>query len=134
MSNEAPARAENRSVRAFNSAGRCSSEMYIATKYVRANSDSQASYLSAIHSAAKRSIVQPSPATIAPTRQVLRSAAKGLTVLALVAAEGCAFGVVDPREVGCEKQPSFYESAVVEHKAQTHFEGLLFLSDSRCAF
>ena len=33
-----------------------------------------------------------------------------------------------------EKQRSFYESAVVEHKAQTHFEGLLFLSGSRCAF
>jgi hypothetical protein len=33
-----------------------------------------------------------------------------------------------PTEVGCEKQPSFYENAVVEHKAQTHFEGLLFLS------
>jgi hypothetical protein len=47
--------------------------------------------------------------------------------------EGCAFGVVDPRKVGCEKQPSFYESAVVEHKAQTHFEGLLFLSDLRYA-
>jgi len=74
------------------------------------------------------------PATIAPTRQVLRDAAKGLTVLALVAAEGCAFGVADPREVGCEKQPSFYESAVVEHKAQTHFEGLLFLSGLCCAF
>jgi len=55
-------------------------------------------------------------------------------VLALVAEEGCAFGVADPREVGCEKQPSFYESAVVEHKAQTHFEGLLFLFDLRCAF
>jgi hypothetical protein len=37
-------------------------------------------------------------------------------------------------EVGCEKQPSFNESAVVEHKAQTHFEGLLVLSDLRCAF
>jgi hypothetical protein len=32
------------------------------------------------------------------------------------------------------KQLSFYESAVVEHKAQTHFEGLLFLSGLRCAF
>ena len=52
-------------------------------------------------------------------------------VRAFVAAEGCAFGVADPTEVGCEKQPSFYESAVVEHKAQTHFEGLLFLSDLR---
>ena len=36
-------------------------------------------------------------------------------------------------EVGCEKQPSFYEIAVVEHKAQTHFEGLLSLCDLRCA-
>ena len=78
--------------------------------------------------------MQPFPATIAPTRQVLRNAVKGLTALGLVAAEGCAFGVAGPREVGCEKQPSFYESAVVEHKAQTHFEGLLFPSDLRCAF
>ena len=39
-----------------------------------------------------------------------------------------------PTEVGCERQPSFYESAVVEHKAQTHFEGLLFLSGVRGAF
>jgi hypothetical protein len=31
-------------------------------------------------------------------------------------------------------QPSLYEIAVVEHKAQTHFEGLLFLSDLCCAF
>src|ERR1700677_1147037 len=38
-----------------------------------------------------------------------------------------------PTEVGCERQPSFYESAVVEHKAQTHFEGLLFLCGLRCA-
>jgi hypothetical protein len=28
----------------------------------------------------------------------------------------------------------FHEIAVVEHKAQTHFEGLLFLSGLRCAF
>jgi hypothetical protein len=109
--------------------------MYIATKYVRANSNSQASFLSRIqHSAAEARIVQPSPATSAPTRQVLRNASKGLIVLALVAAEGCALGVADPQEGGCEKQPSFYESAVVEHKAQTHFEGLLFLSDLRYAF
>jgi hypothetical protein len=39
-----------------------------------------------------------------------------------------------PTEAGCERQPSFYESAVVEHKAQTHFEGLLFLSGVRGAF
>jgi hypothetical protein len=32
-----------------------------------------------------------------------------------------------PTEVGCEKQPSFYENAVVEHKAQRHFEGVLSL-------
>ena len=49
-------------------------------------------------------------------------------VRAFVAAEGYAFGVADPRR-RLEKQPSFYESAVVEHKAQTHFEGLLYLSD-----
>jgi hypothetical protein len=36
-----------------------------------------------------------------------------------------------PTEAGCERQPSFYENAVVEHKAQTHFEGLLFLSGLR---
>ena len=78
--------------------------------------------------------MQPSRAIIVSTRQLLRNAAKGLTVLALVAAEGFAFGVVDPPEVGCEKQPSFYENAVVEHKAQTHFEGLLYLSDLRSAF
>jgi hypothetical protein len=93
------------------------------------------------HFSAKFSIQQLNAAlcslprsTIAPTRQVLRNAAKGLKVLALVAAEGCAFGVADPTEAGCEKQPSFYESAVVEHKAQTHFEGLLFRSALRCAF
>ena len=39
-----------------------------------------------------------------------------------------------PTEASCERQPSFYESAVVEHKAQTHFEGLLFLSGLCCAF
>ena len=39
-----------------------------------------------------------------------------------------------PTEVVLRKQPSFYESAVVEHKAQTHFEALLFPSDLRCAF
>ena len=39
-----------------------------------------------------------------------------------------------PMEVGCEKQPSFYENAVVEHKAQTHFEGFLFPTDLSCAF
>ena len=34
-----------------------------------------------------------------------------------------------PTEVGCEGQPSSLESGVVEHKAQTHFEGLLSLCD-----
>src|SRR5580658_1169183 len=37
-----------------------------------------------------------------------------------------------PPEAGCERQPSFYERAVVEHKAQTHFQGLLSLCDLRC--
>src|SRR5260370_17069480 len=48
------------------------------------------------------------PATIAPTRQVLRDAAKRLTVLALVAPEGCAFGVANPRHSGSETHPSSY--------------------------
>ena len=43
-------------------------------------------------------------------------------------------GSQTPKEVGCRKQPSFYGKAVVEHKAPTHFEGLLFLSGLRCAF
>ena len=50
-----------------------------------------------------------------------------------VAARASAFRVGRP-QVGCEEQQSFYETAVVEHKAQTHFEGLLFPSDLRCAF
>jgi hypothetical protein len=49
-------------------------------------------------------------------------------VRAFVAAAGCAFsGGQTSVEVGC-LQPSLLVIVVVEHKAQTHFEGLLGLS------
>ena len=110
-------------------------EMYIATKVCQ--SEQQFASVISQRNSAFRSLTQHCAAFPGNHRANTSSAAKCCEVsnsAGTCCSRRLRFRGRRPTEVGCEKQPSFYESAVVEHKAQTHFEGLLFLSDLRCAF